>query len=79
MSGTKGRGGWEAPDLCEKKMPLRRKRCGFCPMALSIRFTSSLSILLLPNRTGKKNGNEEMTILGGVGFGDQVLLKGKSW
>lgn len=54
---SKSRGGG-APDLCEKKMPLRRKRCGLWPVALSIRSISSLSILLLPNRTGKKrDGN----------------------
>lgn len=38
----------------EKKMPLRRKWCGFCPVTLSIRLIRSLSILLLPNRTENK-------------------------
>lgn len=38
-------------DLCEKKIPLRRKRWGFCPETLPILSTSSWSILLLPNLT----------------------------
>lgn len=42
-----------SPDLWEKKMPRRRKRCGLWPVALSTRFISSLSILLLPKRTGR--------------------------
>lgn len=41
---------WTA-DLCEKKIPLRRKRWGVCPATFSILSTSSWSILLLPNRT----------------------------
>lgn len=64
----------KAPDLCEKKIPLRRKRCGLWPVALSIRFTSSLSILLLPNRTGRK---EEMLNLGGGRLGDAAETRRK--
>ena len=63
----------EAPDLCEKKIPLRRKRCGLWPVTLSIRFTSSLSILLLPNRTGRK---EERLNLGGGRLEDAAEMTG---
>lgn len=47
-----------SPDLWEKKMPLRRKRCGLWPVAFSIRFISSLSILVLPNWTAKNTGDD---------------------
>lgn len=39
-------------------MPLRRKRCGLWPVAFSIRFISSLSILLLPNWTAKNTRDD---------------------
>lgn len=45
---------WSA-DLCEKKIPLRRKWWGVCPETFSILSTSSSSTLLLPNLTKERH------------------------
>jgi len=50
-------------DLCEKKTPLRRKWCGFCPDTFSILSTSSMSILLLPNLTKERHDTMGIVLL----------------
>lgn len=63
-------------DLCEKKIPLLRKRWGFCPETFSILSTSSLSTLLLPNLTKERPDTTQMSMLCSLNY---LIVQSTLW